>query len=155
MNEPDESWYDLSDLELPAEHPRTADGEAQLAEYERAAKLREAVQRFQRESERITRAHGLSLQRYVLLLVVRTGRAAPSRATLAELMDRLGLAQSTVVELVSRAEGAGLVRREHGETNRRLVYVALTETGAALLADVVAELALHRKRLVSILSRLD
>ena len=125
------------------------------AEYERAAKLREAVQRFQRESERITRAHGLSLQRYVLLLMVKTGRAAAERATLAELMERLGLAQSTVVELVNRAERASLVRREPAGTGRRLVYVALTEKGDGQLAEVVAELALHRKRLVSILASLD
>ena len=125
------------------------------AEYERAAKLREAVQRFQRESERITRAHGLSLQRYVLLLMVKTGRAAAERATLAELMKRLGLAQSTVVELVNRAEQANLVRREPAGTGRRLVYVALTDKGEGQLAAVVTELALHRKRLVSILSRLD
>ena len=121
----------------------------------RAAKLREAVQRFQRESERITRAHGLSLQRYILLLMVKTGRAAAGRATLAELMERLALAQSTVVELVDRAEQAHLVRRELAGTSRRLVHVALTDKGDALLAAVVAELALQRQRLVSILAQLD
>lgn len=125
------------------------------AEYFRAAKLREAVQRFQRESERITRAHGLSLQRYVLLLMVKTGRAAPGRASLAELMERLGLAQSTVVELVNRAEQAGQVRRELAETTRRIVYVALSAKGEEQLAGVLGELTLHRRRLVAILSQLD
>ena len=150
MNRADVSCYDYLAVELPAEQLHDGD-----AEYERAAKLREAVQRFQRESERITRVHGLPLQRYVLLLMVKTGRAAPGRATLAELMERLGLAQSTVVELVNRAEQAGLVRRQPAGTSRRLVYVGLTDKGDEQLSAVVAELALHRQRLVSILSRLD
>jgi DNA-binding MarR family transcriptional regulator len=56
---------------------------------------------------------------------------------------------------VNRAEQAGQVRRELSTTSRRVVYVGLTEKGDEQLDVVVAQLALHRKRLVSILSRLD
>jgi len=123
-------------------------------QFAEAATLREGLQRFQRESERITREHGLTLNRYILLLMIRTGRDGSRRAPLRELTERLGLAQSTVVELVGRAESAGLVRRELSQTDRRAVYVALTDEGRARLEPAVAELARQRRRLIGILAEL-
>ena len=124
-------------------------------EYERAARLREAIRLFLRHSEEITRSHELTPQRYQLLLMIKTARQGGERATLAELRERLQLAQSSLVELVHRAEDAGLVRRELSAGNRRLVYVGLTPEGERRLAAAVAELARHRARLVSMLSNLD
>lgn len=116
-----------------------------------AARLREALRRFLRESDRITRAWGLTRQRYELLLMVRTARDGSGRAPLQELIDRLQLAQSSVVELVDRAEALGLVARSRG---RRQVLVRLTGEGERRLVGAVAELAQHRRRLIELLSGL-
>ncbi len=124
-------------------------------DYEQAARLRESIRLFQRASEEIARTHRLTIQRYQLLLTVRTARDGGGSASLAELRGRLQLAQSTVVELVQRAEALGLVRRELSPRNRRATYVALTPEGERRLEGAVAELARHRRRLVSMLSNLD
>lgn len=113
----------------------------------RAARLTEAMLTFEREGERITRARGLSLQRYALLLMIRTARDGSRRASLAELGERLARAQSTVVELVNRAEDAVLVRRELARRPRRGVVVALTPAGEDQVSAVAAELVSHRRRL--------
>ena len=124
-------------------------------EYEAAARLREAIRLFLRHTDEITRSHHLTPQRYQLLLMIKTARRGGERATLGELRERLQLAQSSLVELVHRAEDAGLVRRELSRDNRRLVHVGLTAEGERRLAGAVADLARHRARLVSILSNLE
>ncbi len=122
------------------------------SEYARAAHLREALTAFSRVSEELTHAHGLTLQRYQLLLMVKTARDGNERASLKELRERLQLAQSSLVELVQRAESIGLVRRELSAVNRRFVYVALTKEGERRLAAAVAELTRARARLRTSLS---
>ena len=122
------------------------------SDYQRAAKLREAIRLFLRESGRITRKWGLTPQRYELLLMVRTARDRSRQASLPELMERLQLAQSSVVELVDRAAALGLVARDR--SRGRTVYVGLTDEGERRLAGAAAELARHRRRLVSMLSGL-
>ncbi|WP_182084259.1 MarR family transcriptional regulator [Aureimonas sp. ME7] len=49
-----------------------------------------------------------------------------------ELAERLALEPSTITPLVTRLEGAGLVRRERDPTNGRQVIVHLTREGQAL-----------------------
>ena len=117
------------------------------AEYERAALLREELIHFLRVSKRATSKHGLTLERYQLLLMVKTGREGSERASLTELRERLELAQSSVVELVHRAERLGLVTRELSARNRRFVYVALTAEGERRLAAALSELTRARARL--------
>jgi DNA-binding MarR family transcriptional regulator len=124
-------------------------------EYRRTAELRGALRRFLRQSDKLTRRHGLTTQRYELLLVVKTPESGTSRVTLTEVAKRLSLAPSSTTELVARTEALGLVRRELVPSNRRAVYVALTEDGERRLAAVVTELAPERSVLSEIVSRLD
>lgn len=123
-------------------------------DYARAARLREALAVFIRSSEVITRKHGLTLPRYQLLLMVKTARDGSERASLMELRERLQLAQSTVVELASRAEAHGLVRRELSAANRRLIFIALTPEGKRRLARALTELTRERQRLSESIARL-
>ena len=123
-------------------------------EYTRAAELRSALRRFLRSSDRVTREHGLTTQRYELLLMVKTSRDGSERATLGELMERLDAPQSTVTELVHRAEDLGLLARELDPKNRRAVYLRLTPEGEGRLAAAVPKLAGERRRLVSLLREL-
>jgi DNA-binding MarR family transcriptional regulator len=120
-------------------------------DYREAAILREALRRFSRRTELVTRANGLTPRSYLLLLMLKTGRGETGRAGLGELEDRLQLGKSTVTELVLRSEDAGLVRRELDRTRRNAISVCLTPGGARRLAKVVGALGDERKRLLELL----
>ena len=135
---------------------RAESGEsAAAAEYRQAAELREALRRFHRQSEEVTRAHGLTPQRYELLLMIKTAVNGQEGAPLAELADRLKLAQSTTTELVHRAEDAGLVRRELNSVKRGAIQLRLTKEGEQRLAAAFRELRAERRRLTSLLAALE
>jgi DNA-binding MarR family transcriptional regulator len=120
-------------------------------DYRDAAYLREALRRFARRTELVTRANGLTPRSYQLLLMLKTGRGEAGRAGLGELEERLQLGKSTVTELVLRSEDAGLVRRELDRTRRGAISVSLTPAGARRLAKVVSALGDERARLVELL----
>jgi DNA-binding MarR family transcriptional regulator len=121
--------------------------------YEGAAALREALRAFLRQSDQVTRRHGLTTQRYELLLMIRTS-ARDGRATVSQLARRLSLAQSSTSELVDRTEDLGLVRRDGDTADRRAVVVSLTAEGERRLSLAVEELKAERRRLVEALALL-
>jgi DNA-binding MarR family transcriptional regulator len=57
------------------------------------------------------------------------------RSTVTQLAERLQLAQSTVTELVSRAEEAGLVTRARSTADGRIAHLRLTGEGERRLAE--------------------
>lgn len=118
-------------------------------EYEEAVRLRLALRRFLRRSEEVTRAHGLTPQRYQLLLAI---RAARGQATVGSLCRTLQLGQSNVTQLVRRAENLGLVRRELSSEDARIRFLSLTAEGERRLAAAVRELGGDRAALVEALS---
>jgi DNA-binding MarR family transcriptional regulator len=121
------------------------------AEIEEAARLRVALRRFLRQSESITRRHGLSPRHYELLLMI---KASPDgHSTVSELVELLQLTQSTVTELVQRAEDGGLLDRRQSPDDGRIVHLTLTEDGDRRLAAGVAELGPERARLLATLQR--
>ena len=73
------------------------------------AEFRSALRHFLRRREKIARRSGLTPQRYLLLLMIKGAPDGSEQSTVTELADRLQLAQSTVTELVRRAEEVGLV----------------------------------------------
>src|SRR5579884_1888282 len=93
------------------------------------AEFRTALRRFLRRTERIARQAGLTPQRYHLLLMIKGAPDGSEQSTVTDLADRLQLAQSTVTELVSRAEEAGLVEREQSAQDGRVAHLRLTEEG--------------------------
>jgi DNA-binding MarR family transcriptional regulator len=68
------------------------------------AEFRAELRQFLRRTERIARQSDLTPQRYLLLLMVKGAADGSERSTVTELAERMQLAQSTVTELVSRAE---------------------------------------------------
>jgi DNA-binding MarR family transcriptional regulator len=125
-----------------------------VQEFARAAELREALRRFQRTSDDLSAAEGLTTRTYQLLLMIKTGRAGPGQASLRELEERLQLGKSTITELVLRTEGRGLVRRDLDRDRPGAISVRLTPAGERKLARVTAELGDERRRLIDILSKL-
>jgi DNA-binding MarR family transcriptional regulator len=134
---------------------RETDAGPTEAEYAEAAALREALRVFQRRSEIITRAHDLTPRTYLLLLMLKTGRAGKGAAGLSELEERLQLGKSTVTELVLRTEQRGLVRRELDRTRTRGIAVHLTPAGGRQLARAVAALGDERSHLLEALSKIQ
>jgi DNA-binding MarR family transcriptional regulator len=119
-----------------------------LEEYIRVAEFRAALRRFARGSERAARHWGLTPQRYQLLLMIKGAPNGRQSSTVTELADRLQLAQSTVTELVGRAEEAGLIRRAPSEADGRVADLRLTEEGERRLNEAFAELEADRQRLL-------
>jgi DNA-binding MarR family transcriptional regulator len=119
-----------------------------LAEFVRVAEFRSALRRFARGSERAARRWGLTPQRYQLLLMIKGAPSGQQVSTVTELSERLQLAQSTVTELVGRAEGAGLVQRAPSAADGRVANLRLTAEGERRLNEAFAELEADRQRLL-------
>jgi DNA-binding MarR family transcriptional regulator len=111
------------------------------------AEFREALRRFMRQSERVARKCGLTPQRYALLLMIKGAADGSERSTVTELAERLQLAQSTVTELVSRAEEAGLVERAQSETDARVAHLRLSAEGERRLEQAFTDLQGERQHL--------
>ncbi len=100
-----------------------------------------------RKTEQTARRSGLTPQRHLLLLMIKGAPDGTERSTVTELAERLQLAQSTVTELVRRAEDAGLIEREQSSSDGRVVYLRLTKEGERRLEQVDEKLQVERKRL--------
>lgn len=129
--------------------------EQPLDEYIRVAEFRSALRHFLRRSERVARESGLTPQRYLLLLMIKGSADSSERSTVTALAERLQLAQSTVTELVGRAEEAGLLDREPSSADGRVAHLRLTATGEEKLARAFTGLESERKLLLSSLVALD
>lgn len=132
----------------------TAD-ETSVDEYVRVADLRAAIRRFLRRTEKIARANALTPQRYLLLLMIKGAPGGAERSTVTELAERMQLAQSTVTELVGRAEEAGLVVRAPSGIDGRVAHLALTEEGERRLSLVFDGLEAERQHLLETLANFD
>jgi len=115
------------------------------------ASFRSSLRSFLRASEQVARANGLTPQRHLLLLMIKGAPDGTECATVTELVDRLELAQSTVTELVKRAEETGLVRREGSERDGRVARLHLTEEGERRLSRVFRAHEDERERLLELL----
>ena len=114
------------------------------------AAFRSALRSFLRSSEQIARANRLTPQRHLLLLMIKGAPDGSETATVTDLVERLELAQSTVTELVKRAEESGLVRREGAEHDGRVARLQLTDEGERRLARVFRAHEDERRRLLEL-----
>ena len=112
-------------------------------DFEALTQFRFGIRRYLRFSEETVRRHGLSPQQYQLLLALK-GFPGREWATVRELAERLQLRHHSVVELLNRAQGQGLVQRVPDPHDRRAVRVELTAAGNEILARLSA---LHRDEL--------
>jgi DNA-binding MarR family transcriptional regulator len=119
-------------------------------DYAHLLELRTSLRRFERWSERQAHDAGLTPAQHQLLLAIR-GHADPSGPTVSDIADYLLLRHHSVVELIDRADAAGLVVRTRDKTDRRLVRLTLTKVGAK---RVEALSALHLQELERLALRL-
>src|SRR5688500_2610198 len=59
--------------------------------------------------------------------------------SLSSLSERIRAQNSTVTGIIDRMEREGLVRRERSTSDRRVVYIRLTEKGARLARQIQVE----------------
>ena len=119
------------------------------------AEFRTALRRFLRRSERVARQSGLTPQRYLLLLMIKGAASGTQQSTVTELADRLQLAQSTVTELVRRAEEVGLVTREQSSQDARVAHLRLTPEGDRRLMQSITLLTTERAQLRDAIAHLS
>jgi len=111
------------------------------------AEFRAALRTFLRKSEQTARRAGLTPQRYLLLLMIKGAPDRTEKSTVTELAERLRLAQSTVTELVRRAEEAGLLEREPSRSDGRVAHLRLSSEGERRLGRAVRNLTEERDAL--------
>ena len=110
------------------------------------SEFRYQMRRFERFSDDVIQAHGITPLQYLLLLHIK-GYPGRDWATVGELAERLQAKPHGVVALVTRCEASGLVERRHSSADRRRVEIHLLADGEAMLAKLAQ---LHRTELLSL-----
>lgn len=102
------------------------------------AEFRYQLRRFLSFSEAASESCGIGAQQYQLMQVI---AAMPEGqvSSISYLAERMILRHNSMVELVDRAERAGLVRRQHDEKDLRRSLVLMTSQGEAMLQRLVAQ----------------
>ena len=122
------------------------------------AEFRYHLRTFLSFSESASESCGIAAQQYQLMQVI--GAVPPERqASISYIADRMILRHNSTVELVDRAERAGLVERRHDEHDLRRSLVQLTPQGWAILQKLVAlhleELHLHAESMMRALRKVQ
>lgn len=112
-------------------------------DYRLLLEFRTGLRRFVRWSEQQAAAVGLTPKQHQILLAVR-GHPHPAGPTIGEVADYLLLRHHSTVELVDRAEAAGLVCRGRDKDDRRVVRLKLTPLGTRRIKQLSE---LHRAEL--------
>jgi DNA-binding MarR family transcriptional regulator len=120
-------------------------------DFERLLEFRVALRRFQRWSEDQAQEAGLTHVQHQLLVAIK-GHAGQTPPAVGDLAGYLLLRPHSTVELVDRAEAAGLVERIPDRADGRVVRVCLTETGDRILQQLTQA---HLERLHELAAVLD
>lgn len=114
------------------------------AQYERLLRFRTGLRRFLHWSAEQAALAGLTPAQHQLLLAVR-GHPEPQGPTIRDVAGYLLLRHHSAVELVDRAQAAGLVERRTDPADGRAVRLGLTALGKERLDKLAAA---HLKELV-------
>jgi DNA-binding MarR family transcriptional regulator len=80
--------------------------------------------------------------------MIKAREDSPRQATITDLVHRLALTQSTITELVQRAEEAGLLSRTPSPDDGRVTFLSLTPLGARRLQAAFKEHGPEREGLL-------
>ena len=120
-------------------------------DFERLLEFRVTLRRFQRWSEDQAQAEGLTHVQHQLLVAIK-GHHENLPPTIGDLAAYLLLRPHSTVELVDRAEAAGLVERTPDGEDGRVVRVRLTRNGDRVLNKLTRA---HLERLHELATVLD
>ncbi len=82
------------------------------------------------KSKTLLRQTGLSTSQLVLLQLL----GESGEATAGQLAARMGITQATTTAVLQKLENRGLIERKKGQTDRRQVWISLSEAGSTVLA---------------------
>jgi DNA-binding MarR family transcriptional regulator len=105
---------------------------AEEPDYRALLAFRTALRRFHRWSEGQAEAAGLTAAQHQLLLAVK-GHGDSRGPTIGDVADHLLLRHHSAVELVNRAQAAGLVERRKDADDGRIVRLRLCDAGEQAL----------------------
>ncbi len=108
-----------------------------LARLSKLAEFRYQLRRFLHFSEVESERLGVATQQYQLMQVIGSLPDGES-ASISYLAERMVLRHNSTVELVDRAERAGLVKRTSDERDLRRSIVVLTPEGRSILERLIA-----------------
>jgi DNA-binding MarR family transcriptional regulator len=120
-------------------------------DFEKLLAFRVALRGFQRWSEDQAQAAGLTHVQHQLLVAIK-GHPGAEPPAIGDLAGYLLLRSHSTVELVDRAETAGLVRRTPDRSDGRVVRVRLTKEGDRILQQLTRA---HLARLHDLADVLD
>jgi len=123
------------------------------ADYHRLLELRTGLRRFLKWSADRARESGLTPAQHQLLLSIK-GHRESEGPTVSDAADYLQLRHHSTVELIDRAEQAGLARRVTDPEDARLVRLQLTEKGQTKLDELSTQHLQELERLAAHMSRL-
>jgi DNA-binding MarR family transcriptional regulator len=112
-------------------------------DYQNLSDFRYRLRIFQRHSENICKAHGLTSLQYLLLLHLK-GFSGREWATISELSEKLQAKHHGTVMLVDRCCELGLVERRESITDKRCIEIHLLPAGDELAGRIAW---LHRPEL--------
>ena len=104
-------------------------------DYRRLLEFRTAIRKFLQYSKAQAAGVGLTPTQHQLLLAVR-GHRDPQGPTIGQVAECLLIRHHSAVELVDRAEAAGLVERRQDRGDHRVVRLALTRSGGDKLERI-------------------
>jgi DNA-binding MarR family transcriptional regulator len=122
-------------------------------DYENLLAFRTSLRRFLHWSQTKARGAGLTPAQHQLLLAIKGHRGEPG-PTVGDLAGYLLLRHHSTVELVDRAEGAGLVARADDTEDGRVTRVRLTSEGERRLNELAPAHLDELRRLAPVLEQL-
>ena len=122
-------------------------------DYENLLAFRTGLRRFLRWSETQAREVGLTPAQHQLLLAIK-GHPGTDPPAVGDLAEYLLLRPHSTVELIDRAEAAGLVERWGDDGDGRITRVRLTTGGAERLDQLASAHLDELRRLAPILDQL-
>lgn len=115
--------------------------------------FRAGLRRYLRWSERQAQEAGLTPTQHQLLLAIK-GHGDDRGPTIGDLAGHLMLRHHSAVELVDRAEDAGLVARRRDADDGRVIRVRLRPAGERVLVALTRLHLLELRRLAPVLEHL-
>ena len=128
-------------------------GPLTATDYENLLAFRTSLRKFLSWSENRARDAGLTPAQHQLLLAVK-GHPGDQPPAVGDLADYLLLRHHSTVELIDRAEAAGLVQRWRDEDDGRVIRIRLTTEGERRLGQLSAAHFNELRRLAPVLDHL-
>ena len=126
---------------------QSAQQEVAESEILAVAAFRFALRRFEQKTDSLVRACGLTPQRYLLLLAVRSAQLDGGFATGTQIANDLAMPQTTVADLIARAVKVGLLAKRSDGADGRVIQVTTTPAGDQRLSHAIRSLASERANL--------